>query len=335
MAKKILLADDSITIQKVVELTFSEGDYEVHCVGNGAQAIRKIDEIVPDIALVDVMMPQRNGYEVCSHVKQDPKLSWIPVLLLTGTFEPFDPRRAEQAGADGHITKPFESRALVAQVEDLLTGHPRPRSAETERLPIQPAPRPERSEIVNSGQIFPSEQAPSAPAAGPAPREEAVSQMSGPATVRIDSRAFFAQLQQEAPGGADVIDAAPAGGTPSLGPLDLGSEETEGEPTHPFRAVPPKTPPAPEPPRPEIRIPAPAAASAPSRTPEVSPEDVQRILHERIDAQVRGAIGEAVDRVLREVAWEILPEVAERMVRQRISELEKEAAGGPPAPQVH
>jgi hypothetical protein len=67
----------------------------------------------------------------------------------------------------------------------------------------------------------------------------------------------------------------------------------------------------------------------------VSPEDVQRILRERIDAQVRGALGEAVDRVLREVAWEILPEVAERMVRQRISELEKEAAGGPPAPQVH
>ena len=126
MAKKILLADDSITIQKVVELTFSEGDYEVICVGNGSEAIRRADEVVPDIALVDVMMPQRNGYEVCSHIKQDPGLSWIPVLLLTGTFEPFDPRRAEQAGAQGHITKPFESRALVKEVEDLLSKHPRP-----------------------------------------------------------------------------------------------------------------------------------------------------------------------------------------------------------------
>jgi len=320
MAKKILLADDSITIQKVVELTFSEGDYEVHCVGNGALAIRKIDEIVPDIALVDVMMPQRNGYEVCSHIKQDPKLAWIPVLLLTGTFEPFDPRRAEQAGANGHITKPFESRALVAQVEDLLTGHPRPRSAETERMPIMPAPKPERSEIVNSGQIFASEQAPSP--------------MSGPATVRMDSRAFFAQLQ---PGGAgaDVIDAPPASATPSLGPLDLGSEETETEPTQPFRAVtPPPAPPRTEP-RAAVPDPAPVAASAPARSPELNPDDVTRILHERIDAQVHGAIGEAVQRVLREVAWEILPEIAERLVRQRIRELESEAAGGSSAPQIH
>jgi CheY-like chemotaxis protein len=100
MAKKILLADDSITIQKVVELTFAEGDYEVVCASDGAQAIRKIDEIVPDIALVDVMMPQRNGYEVCAHVKKDPSLAWIPVLLLTGTFEPYDPKRSEEVGAD-------------------------------------------------------------------------------------------------------------------------------------------------------------------------------------------------------------------------------------------
>jgi CheY-like chemotaxis protein len=292
-------------------------------VGNGAQAIRKIDEVVPDIALVDVMMPQRNGYEVCSHIKQDPRLSWIPVLLLTGTFEPFDPRRAEQAGANGHITKPFESRALVAQVEDLLAGHPRPRSAETERMPILPAAQPERSEIVNSGQILASGQAQPPPA-------------PGPATVRIDSRAFFAQLQPETPA-ADVIDAAQAPGTPSLGPLDLGSDEAEGEPTHPFRAVKRPSPAAPagEEPRPasSMREPPPSPTSAPA--PDMSPGEVTRILHERIDAQVRGAVGDAVDRVLREVAWEVLPEIAERLVRQRISELEKEAAGGSSAPQIH
>ncbi len=124
MARRILLADDSITIQKVVELTFSEGDYEVLSVSNGQQAIQKIPEWRPDIALLDVIMPEKSGYEVCHEIKKDPRHQNIPVLLLTGTFEPFDADRAKQSGADGHITKPFESRALVAKVEELLSALP-------------------------------------------------------------------------------------------------------------------------------------------------------------------------------------------------------------------
>lgn len=122
--KKILLADDSITIQKVVELTFSEGDYQVVCVSNGAQALRKIAEMRPDVALLDVIMPEKNGYEVCEEIKRNPSTSGIPVLLLTGTFEPFDKKRAEIAGAQGHLTKPFESQALVGKVEELIAAAP-------------------------------------------------------------------------------------------------------------------------------------------------------------------------------------------------------------------
>src|SRR5437867_845392 len=124
MPKKILLADDSITIQKVVELTFSEGDYLVFTVGNGAQALKKIGEVRPDVALLDVIMPEANGYEVCEKVKRNPETSWIPVLLLTGTFEPFDRKRAEAAGADGHLTKPFESQVLISRVEELIASAP-------------------------------------------------------------------------------------------------------------------------------------------------------------------------------------------------------------------
>src|SRR5262245_20789758 len=122
MPKKILLADDSITIQKVVELTFSEGDYQVFAVGNGTQALRKVHEVKPDIALLDVIMPEASGYEVCEKLKRDPDTSRIPVLLLTGTFEPFDRRRAEAAGADGHLTKPFESQVLISRVEELIAS---------------------------------------------------------------------------------------------------------------------------------------------------------------------------------------------------------------------
>ena len=120
MASKILLADDSITIQKVVELTFSDAEYEVSCISDGMQVLDRVRETRPDIVLLDVILPGENGYDICDGIKSDPTLSSIPVLLLTGTFEPFDRQRAEAAGADGHLTKPFESQVLVAKVNELL-----------------------------------------------------------------------------------------------------------------------------------------------------------------------------------------------------------------------
>ena len=120
MPKKILLADDSITIQKVVELTFSDGDYEVTAVNNGAKAIQKLSEMRPDIILSDIIMPEKNGYEVCEFVKSHPEYRNIPVILLTGTFEPFDPDRADKAGCDAVVTKPFESQSLIHKVEELI-----------------------------------------------------------------------------------------------------------------------------------------------------------------------------------------------------------------------
>jgi len=120
MAKRILLADDSITIQKVVELTFSDGDYEVTAVNNGSKAIQKLSEMRPDIILSDIIMPEKNGYEVCEFVKSHPEYRTIPVILLTGTFEPFDPDRADKAGCDAVVTKPFESQSLIHKVEELI-----------------------------------------------------------------------------------------------------------------------------------------------------------------------------------------------------------------------
>jgi len=120
MAKRILLADDSITIQKVVELTFSDGDYEVTAVNNGSKAISKLSEMRPDIILSDIIMPEKNGYEVCEYVKSHPEYKSIPVILLTGTFEPFDPDRADKAGCDAVVTKPFESQSLIHKVEELI-----------------------------------------------------------------------------------------------------------------------------------------------------------------------------------------------------------------------
>src|SRR5262245_12972037 len=120
MPYRMLLADDSLTIQKVVELTFSETDYELMSVGNGDKAVQALSEFRPDIVLADVVMPGLSGYEVCEAVKRQPQGGLTPVILLTGTFEPFDRARAERVGCDSIVTKPFDSHALAALAKDLL-----------------------------------------------------------------------------------------------------------------------------------------------------------------------------------------------------------------------
>jgi CheY-like chemotaxis protein len=122
MPKTLLLADDSVTIQKVVGISFANEDVRLVTVDNGDDAVARARELRPDIVLADVVMPGMNGYEVCETLKADPSLRHIPVLLLTGTFEAFDEARAARAGADGHITKPFEAQALVDMVNARLAA---------------------------------------------------------------------------------------------------------------------------------------------------------------------------------------------------------------------
>lgn len=122
MSKTLLLADDSVVIQKLVGLSFANEDMEVVTTDNGDDAITRARQIVPDVILADVVMPGKSGYEVCAAIKQDPNLAHVPVLLLTGTFEAFDEVRATEVGATGHITKPFEAHALVQRVSQVLNA---------------------------------------------------------------------------------------------------------------------------------------------------------------------------------------------------------------------
>lgn len=115
----ILVADDSITIQKVIGIIFGSDEYSLTVVDNGKAAVQKAQEIKPDVMLIDALMPGMSGYEVCEIVRKDPELANKPVLLLTGSFEPFDEDKARQCGADDHIVKPFESQQIVAKVKEL------------------------------------------------------------------------------------------------------------------------------------------------------------------------------------------------------------------------
>ncbi len=125
MGYKILLADDSVTVQKIITLTFSDEGVDVLTVNNGDEAIHRLQYMRPALVMADVSIPGKNGYDICEYVKNHPDMKDTPVVLLVPAFEPFDEERARRIGADKHLTKPFQSiRTLITTVKTLLEGHP-------------------------------------------------------------------------------------------------------------------------------------------------------------------------------------------------------------------
>jgi CheY-like chemotaxis protein len=112
--------------------------HEVATVSNGQAAIHALEKAAPDLILADIFMPGRNGYEVCQFVKSDARLKGIPVLLIIGAMEPYDPEEGKKAGADGLITKPLESSDLAAMVQHLLhIAPPRPKPTRKKDAPVK------------------------------------------------------------------------------------------------------------------------------------------------------------------------------------------------------
>jgi CheY-like chemotaxis protein len=164
MPYKLLLADDSVTIQRVIELTFADEDVQVIAVGDGQQAMERIEAERPDIVLADVGMPERDGYDVAAFVKGTAHLAHIPVLLLTGAFEPIDEQRAGAVGCDGVLAKPFEPHMVITRVKELLAG-----GAASEGAPRGQASLVEShvAAVEDGGAVAPVEAEPSAVADAP------------------------------------------------------------------------------------------------------------------------------------------------------------------------
>jgi len=120
MGSRVILADDSVTIQKVVGIIFANEGYDLTIVSTGDAAVARAREIKPDVMLVDALMPGKNGYEVCREIRQDPALAHTGILLMTGAFEVVDEEKNRQSGADGFITKPFESQSLIDATNRLI-----------------------------------------------------------------------------------------------------------------------------------------------------------------------------------------------------------------------
>jgi CheY-like chemotaxis protein len=242
MSKKILLADDSITIQKVIELTFSDEDFEVVTVGNGRLALEKLADVKPDIVLCDIIMPETDGYEVCQRVKSDPQTAHIPVLLLTGAFEPFDQERASRVGSDGFLAKPFEPETLITKVKDLLGRTPgraaAPASAARAEPPAPgPPPAPPPPPRAAPPQVAAPPTPPPAPAppAAPAPRAAPEPQPLTAASAFIPEEPFDA-FDAEA---IEAQPSAPGAPEPELAPVTPEESATlAGAPEPPPEASP-------------------------------------------------------------------------------------------------
>ena len=376
MPHRILLADDSLTIQKVIELTFSGTEFELKAVGNGDLALGLLDSYSPDIALVDCVMPGKTGYELCEEIKSRPGGRYVPVVLLTGTFEPFDKPRAERAGADSFVTKPFDSQGLASLVRDLVKKAAEERAAAPPEPPPAPEPPPpppppaapppsveERAESTDptlSG-VAPFFTLPLATmhAAQPLPEENLYATSAIP---------VFRETEIEMPSEAPTAVVAPPPDLPTeplgLPPtpaadyeMDLGA--LDDEPPHrdldediaAFEASGRSTT------RPELwDSPAMKAASAASAASaslaEHPPGDLEALAAEAsltdleslipqaaaaasksaaagslsdddIDRIARRVLELSGERIVRKIAWDVVPELAERLVKERLEELER------------
>jgi CheY-like chemotaxis protein len=119
LARKILLADDSVTAQNMGRKILADAGYDVITVNNGSAALKRITEVKPDLIVLDVYMPGYSGLEVCQRIKDADETEHIPVLLTVGKLEPFKPEEARRVRADGHIVKPFEASELLTAITRL------------------------------------------------------------------------------------------------------------------------------------------------------------------------------------------------------------------------
>ena len=117
---KILVVDDEQDILELIRHSLNKEGFEVHIAMNGQQAIDKAKQIIPDLILMDVMMPIMDGMEACRQLKEDPTTKNISIVFLTARSEEFAELAGFEAGADDYVAKPIRSRVLLSRIKALL-----------------------------------------------------------------------------------------------------------------------------------------------------------------------------------------------------------------------
>jgi DNA-binding response OmpR family regulator len=129
MAKKVLIVDDEANIVAALEYLLQRNGYEVRSASHSDEALELVETFAPDLVLLDIMMPQRSGYEVCQRIRQREDSSRIKILMLSAKGREAEVSKGLSLGADLYITKPFSNAELVARIGELLGEEPDKREA--------------------------------------------------------------------------------------------------------------------------------------------------------------------------------------------------------------
>ena len=367
--RKLLLADDSATIQKVIDLTFTDEGVQVVAVGDGQEAIDRLDDFAPDIVLADVFMPSRNGYEVCEYVKTNEKLKHIPVVLLVGSFEPLDEAEARRVGADDILTKPFQSIRRMLERVGVLVSNPPPVERETPTAELPKPEEPEEEVFMDTNELelttadtLPLEEAIAehgykveqpVVASESLPREEKMEteprsdSQSDSSDVLLDLGEFeplnaasdddFVLDLEEETTGTEVAPqpayepapmrafvepqvreaVAAAGAYESTYQPEIHSSFADTQEV-PFASEVAVVEPEPEPmvaeAEPVVAAPIPVSAAPATSI------SADQLSPEMIDAIARRVVEMMSDKVVREIAWEVVPDLAELLIKKQLEE---------------
>ncbi len=310
MKAQVLVADDSATIQKVVELTLSRSGVELIQARSGEEAMRKAREIKPDLMLIDHSMPDQSGQDLCHEVRQDPRLNDVPIILMAAALEPLDEAAARGAGASDVVTKPFESQTLIDKVKQLLLT---PTAPAATRQP--PMPEVLQEEVIVGAETSLGESSYVLETS-----EELGAGIKLPADVTGEPQPEMVAEEEALP--TYDLSVAETGDLPlEVVGTDVQTAEFGARGIEDVAApVGIETPAAPAAPQVREAQAVPAGSQALMGSPEMV-ETLAREIGERVAAHIvrelRNDLLERVDRLL----WEVVPDLAEQLLTQEIQRI--------------
>jgi CheY-like chemotaxis protein len=283
-------------MRRVIEMTFAAENVDVTTVNSGEAAVAKADDIRPDLVLADLSMPGMDGYAVATEIKNKPGLAKTAVVVLASKKTPFDEAKGKAAGVDDHVLKPFDTQHIIDRLKQVLAA---PRAAATDR-----AARP----------------AAAAPAAGgrPASKTATMAYDGQPATAK--PRPVAAAAQKPAQAAATAQHAAPPPAEPvKAEPRQSVETKTLAE-SAPMPAAEPTKPAAAKPAAEPTKL-EPAAAEPAAAEPAKDGDLAAKLDGMGLEPeQVQGVLALTHD-VIEKVVWEVVPDLAEAIIREEIKRL--------------
>jgi CheY-like chemotaxis protein len=296
---KILVADDSATMRRVLEMTFAGEDANVVSVDSGDAAINKLGDFGPDVVFVDAALSGVDGYEVARRIKA--QQAKVAVIVMASQHNPYDDGKGRAAGVDDHISKPFDTQSVIDRVGQVLA---RPRSAPAAAEPARPAPpaavaRPPAPAPVAAG----------APAVNPAASAQRMAQgtrLGMGAPVPMAPNASTAQAAAKPAPAPQPTPAAPLRANATMPMAPMSAPKPAVAPAPPAVAV--ARPPAPTPATASVGVQATAELAGKLGQLGLSREQIEGVL--------------ALSReVIEQVVWEVVPELAEQLIKEELRRL--------------